>query len=281
KKILQIPNFFTPLKMSIPDYDDQRQYSERKQLLFNRTKDLFQQYSQFAIINLDNITSNQLQLAKKEWYGKAVFLFGKNTTIKKALSKIEIEKKEEIIEKIKGNVAFLFTNEKIKNIKQILIDNSRDANAKIGAIAQKDVFIDKQTTSMGPDKTSFFQAMGISTKITKGKVEIIQASHVLKIGERVSPSQANLLNIMDILPFSYSMKIENIYDQGFYPTWIIDISDEQVFEMMKNTISKVTALSIQTDTVTKTTVPIMARDATKRAFALSLALGLENKLTEK
>lgn len=254
----------------------ERTYTQRKQILYQRTKDLFTQYTTFAIVNLNNITSNQLQLAKREWYGKAEFLFGKNTTITKALAEIG---RNDIIERISGNVAFLFTNGDIRHLKSILDKNSRDTNAKVGAIAQRDVFIEKQVTSMGPDKTSFFQAMGISTKITKGKVEIIQPSHVLKTGERVTPSQANLLNIMDIMPFTYAMKMENIYDNEFYEPWIADITDEDVSTLMKNTIQQVTALAIGTNTVTKTSAPFMARDAIKQAIGVCLALDIDNKFT--
>lgn len=255
-----------------------REYSTRKQLLFSRTLDLFSHYSTFAIINLNNITSNQLQKAKREWYGKAVFLFGKNTTITKALRQIG---RLDIIERIKGNVAFIFTNSDIREVKQVLLENSRDTNAKVGAIAQRDVFIEKQVTTMGPDKTSFFQAMGISTKITKGKVEIIQPSHVLKVGQRVTPSQANLLNIMDILPFTYSMRIENVYDKEFYPPWIIDITSEQIIQLMKETITTATALSLTTGVVTKPSSQFLLRDAARDIAGLSLALGLKNKLTDK
>lgn len=252
-------------------------HSTRKQMLFTRTKDLFTQYTSFAIVNLNNITSNQLQLAKREWYGKAEFLFGKNTTITKALSEIG---RNDIIEKITGNVAFIFTNEDIREVKKILTCNSRDTNAKVGAIAQRDVFIEKQITGMGPDKTSFFQAMGISTKITKGKVEIIQPSHVLKTGERVTPSQANLLNIMEIMPFTYAMKMENVYDREFYEPWIADISDEDIKTLMQQTIGRATALALGTNTLTKTSAPFIARDALKQAVGLCLGLGIDNKMTD-
>lgn len=251
--------------------------NQRKTLLYQRTKDLFTNYTRFAILNLNNITSNQLQLAKRQWHGKAEFLFGKNTTITKALRELNME---DIVDKIKGNVAFVFTNENIKDIKKILEENSRDTNAKVGAIAQKDVFIDKQVTGMGPDKTSFFQAMGISTKITKGKVEIIQSSHVLRVGEKVTPSQANLLNIMEIMPFTYAVKMESIYDHGFYEPWIADITDNDIDSIMKNTISELTALALGINEPTKTSAPFMARNVLKDAFCLSLSLNLENKLTK-
>ncbi|MFN9945103.1 MAG: hypothetical protein ACK56I_37110 [bacterium] len=39
---------------------------------------------------------------------------------------------------------------------------------------------------MGPEKTSFFQALSIPTKITKGTIEIISDVPLIKAGDRVS-----------------------------------------------------------------------------------------------
>ena len=47
------------------------------------------------------------------------------------------------------------------------------APARAGAIAPCDVIVEAQNTGMGPEKTSFFQALNISTKIAKGSIEIV------------------------------------------------------------------------------------------------------------
>ena len=47
------------------------------------------------------------------------------------------------------------------------------APARAGAIAPVDVIVEAQNTGMGPEKTSFFQALNISTKIARGSIEIV------------------------------------------------------------------------------------------------------------
>ena len=47
------------------------------------------------------------------------------------------------------------------------------AAAKAGAIAPISVTLPKQNTGLGPEKTSFFQALAIGTKITRGTIEIM------------------------------------------------------------------------------------------------------------
>ena len=74
---------------------------------------------------------------------------------------------------IVGNVGFVFTKEDLNDVRDVLTSNQKEAPAKAGAIAPVDVFVDKVNTGLGPEKTSFFQALAIPTKITKGTIEIL------------------------------------------------------------------------------------------------------------
>ena len=86
---------------------------------------------------------------------------------------------------IVGNVGFVFTNEDLGEIRNILLGNKKEAPAKAGAIAPLDVFVPSVNTGMGPEKTSFFQALAIPTKITRGTIEILRDIHLIKEGEKV------------------------------------------------------------------------------------------------
>lgn len=72
-----------------------------------------------------------------------------------------------------GNIGFVFTKEDLIDIRDILTSNQKEAPAKAGALAPIDVFVEKVNTGLGPEKTSFFQALSIPTKITKGTIEIL------------------------------------------------------------------------------------------------------------
>merc|ERR1739842_168109 len=66
----------------------------------------------------------------------------------------------------------------------------------------------------GPEKTSFFQALQIPTKITKGTIEIINDVPIITTGDKVGASEATLLGLLKIFPFSYGLIIQKVYDQG-------------------------------------------------------------------
>lgn len=74
---------------------------------------------------------------------------------------------------IKGNVGFVFTKLDLVEVRDKLTDNRVRAPARAGALAPCPVDIEPMNTGLGPEKTSFFQALSIPTKISKGTIEII------------------------------------------------------------------------------------------------------------
>lgn len=57
------------------------------------------------------------------------------------------------------------------------------AAARAGAIAPCDVTVPAQNTGLGPEKTSFFQALGITTKISRGTIEILVSEQLATVVE--------------------------------------------------------------------------------------------------
>ena len=86
---------------------------------------------------------------------------------------------------IVGNIGFVFTSAELVEIRDILLSNKKEAPAKAGAMAPLDVFVPPGNTGQGPEKTSFFQALAIPTKITKGTIEILSDIHLIKKDEKV------------------------------------------------------------------------------------------------
>ena len=127
------------------------------------------------IVGADNVGSSQMQKIRISLRGSAVILMGKNTMMRKAI-RGHLEKNpnlEKLLPHIVENIGFVFTKQDLSFVRDKLQDNKVAAPAKAGAIAPCDVVLPAQVTSLGPEKTSFFQALQIPTKITKGTIEII------------------------------------------------------------------------------------------------------------
>lgn len=53
--------------------------------------------------------------------------------------------------------------------------------------------------------------------------------HILKEGEKVGPSEAALLNMLNISPFSYGLAVQMVYDSGtIFEPKILDIKPEDL-----------------------------------------------------
>ena len=112
---------------------------------------------------------------------------GKNTMMRKAI-RGHLENNpalERLLPHIKNNVGFVFTNQDLVHVRDLLLANKVKAPAKAGALAPVDVMVPAQNTGLGPEKTSFFQALNIPTKITKGKIEITNNVNLITAGDKV------------------------------------------------------------------------------------------------
>ncbi|EEQ81793.1 hypothetical protein NCER_101630 [Vairimorpha ceranae BRL01] len=248
----------------------------RKQNTYEKAKECFTSYNSFALVSMDNIVSNQLKEMKRAWGPSSTFLTGKNTAIRKALKELN---REDLLDKVRGNISLIFFKEDVKKVKEVIDLFERESVAKVGDIAQSDVWIKAHVTGMTSEKTGYFQTLGIPTKITKGKIEIMQDFLVLNDGDKVGPSQANLLALINIKPFKYKMKIFSVYENGeFYDPSLIDVSENDIKEVYSKAIRDVAMFSIGTDTITQASVPYEI----SRAFrnVLNFGFGAEIKIVD-
>uniref|UniRef100_A0A3P8Z9B9 Large ribosomal subunit protein uL10 n=1 Tax=Esox lucius TaxID=8010 RepID=A0A3P8Z9B9_ESOLU len=144
---------------------------------------LLDDYPKCFIVGADNVGSKQMQAIRLSLRGKAVVLMGKNTMMRKAI-RGHLENNpalEKLLPHIKGNVGFVFTKEDLTEIRDMLLANKVPAAARAGAIAPCDVTVPAQNTGLGPEKTSFFQALGITTKISRGTIEILGVRNIASV----------------------------------------------------------------------------------------------------
>lgn len=236
------------------------------------------------MVNVDNVGSKQMQQIRMSLRGRAAIIMGKNTTIRKAI-RGHLEQNpqlEKVLPHIRGNVGFVFTNEELNDIREIIENNKVEAPAKAGALAPRDVFIEPQNTGLGPEKTSFFQALSIATKISRGTIEILSKVHLIKVDEKVGASEATLLQMLKIYPFSYGFKIQQVYDSGsvFSPS-VLDITDDDLMKTFMQGIAQVAAVSLQIGYPTLASVPHSIVNGFKNLLAVAVATDITFKEAEQ
>lgn len=247
---------------------------DRKADYFGKVHDLFRTYRKLFIVCVDNVSSSQMHQIRSSIRENAVLLMGKNTMIKKAMREIvsELPDIESLFPFIKGNVGFVFTNGDLKDVRDIMLSNKVEAPAKVGAVSQCSVSIPAGNTGIAPDKTSFFQALGISTKVVKGAIEILSDVNILKEGDRVGASEAELLTMLNITPFKYGLVVERVYDNGaIFDPVMLDITDEAIMKIYNSALNNVAAISLGISFPTVAAVPHLLISGFKDLLAASLS----------
>jgi large subunit ribosomal protein LP0 len=196
--------------------------------------------------------------------------------IRKAIrGHIENNKKlEALLPLVRGNIGFVFAKEELSEVKKLITALRVAAPAKSGTIAPCDVTVPAGPTGMEPTQTSFLQALNIQSKITRGQVEIIADVALIKAGNKVGASEANLLAKLDIKPFSYGLVIKTVYDDGaIYNASVLDMTDSDIIAKFQNGVKNVAALSLAIHYPTVASVPHSVINGYKRV--LSIGLGTE------
>jgi len=216
--------------------------------------------------------------------GRAELLMGKNTMIRKAI-RGHLSKNpalEKLLPYIVGNVGFVFTKEDLSDIREAIQSKKVAAPAKAGALAPIDVHLDPQNTGLGPEKTSFFQALSIPTKISKGTIEILNDVHLIKKAEKVGASEAALLNMLQIFPFSYGLVIQQVYDSGtiFEPS-VLDITPDDLRAKFLEGVRNIASLSLSIGYPTKASVPHSIVNGLKNLLSIAAVSDVDFKQAEK
>jgi len=249
-----------------------------KQSYFQRIESLIEEFPTCFVVSADNVGSKQMQQIRIALRGKGEVLMGKNTMMRKAL-RGQMSKNpqlEKLLPCIVGNIGFVFTNEDLCEVRDIILSNKKEAPAKAGAIAPLDVFVPGGNTGQGPEKTSFFQALAIPTKITKGTIEILSDIHLIKVDEKVGASEAALLQMLNIKPFHYGLAINSVYDNGavFSPA-ILDITDDDILKKFTSGISNIAAASLAMGYPTVASVPHLVVNGFKNVAAVCLEADID------
>jgi len=250
---------------------------ERKQEYFIKLEGLLDTYTKIFLVGVDNVGSNQIQQIRLALRDRAELLMGKNTLIRKVfnnyLKKNPGHPLEQIIPLLKGNVGFVFTNDDLSQIREVLETNKVPAPARVGSVAPIDVIVPPGPTGADPGQTAFFQALQIGTKIVKGQIEIINEVLLTKKGDKVGNSEAALLQKLNIKPFTYGLVIQSVYDNGsLFDPAVLDLTEDDLTSKFVAGLRNVAAVSLEIGFPTLASIPHSVANAFKTLVAVVVEL---------
>lgn len=248
-----------------------------KAAYFDKLKALLEEYKSIFIVTVNNVSSQQMHKIRKSLRGEGevtgVVLMGKNTMVRRAIKGFisDFPEYERLLPHVKGNVGFIFTNADLKKTRDVILAEKVAAPARAGAVAPGDVYVPAGNTGMEPGKTSFFQALGVPTKIARGTIEITTDLKLVEAGSKVGASEATLLNMLNISPFTYGMSISQVYDDGqtFAPS-VLDIKEEQLFKALNSAIQTITTISLAANYPTLPSIMHSFMNGYKKVLAVAI-----------
>jgi large subunit ribosomal protein LP0 len=246
---------------------------ESKAAYFDKLKSLLEEYKSIFIVTVDNVSSQQMHEIRQSLRGDGVVLMGKNTMVRRALKGFisDFPEYERLLPHVKGNVGFIFTNADLKETRDKILSNRVAAPARAGAVAPLDVYVPAGNTGMEPGKTSFFQALGVPTKIARGTIEITTDLKLVEAGSKVGASEATLLNMLNISPFTYGMSIAQIYDQGqTFASDVLDIEESQLLKAFSSAITTIASISLAVGFPTLPSVMHSVVNSYKKVLAVAV-----------
>jgi large subunit ribosomal protein LP0 len=124
---------------------------------------------------------------------------------------------------------------------------------------------------MEPGKTSFFQALGVPTKIARGTIEITADLKLVEAGTKVGASEATLLNMLNISPFTYGMGISQIYDNGqTFASSVLDIEESQLLKAFSSAITAIASISLAVNYPTLPSVMHSVVNSYKKVLSVAI-----------
>jgi large subunit ribosomal protein LP0 len=256
------------------------QIQEKKTSYMAKVTKLLENYPRFLIVTCDNISSAHMQnirISLREV--GAVLLMGKNTLMRRAIrdNLANHPNWEPLLGALKGNVGLIFTKGPLTDLRDEVSKSTVPAAAKAGAMSPIDVILPKQVTTLEPTKTSFFAALDIATKITKGCVEILNDVRLCEKAKKVGSSEAALLMMLDIRPFVYGLIVVNCYDSSLFPPAYLEFQESDLFKAIGSGISNVAAMSLALSYPSLPAFPHVITTAFRNLVAISVETGYDFK----
>ncbi len=245
-----------------------------------KLKSLIESYPVVGIVDMTNIPARQLQNIRAQLRGDVLIRMSKKRLIKLALEKAKREDKIlRLKDYLKGQPALILTKLNPFKLYKILEKNKSPAPAKPNMVAPKDIVVPKGETPFAPGPIlTELQAVGIPTKVEKGKVVVTKDVVVAKKGEVISEQLANVLNRLGIEPMEVGLNLLAAYEDGIiYTPEVLAVDSNKVMQDFIEAYRRAVNLSVNSGYLTKETAPV----ALAKAFIEARMLAINATIFEK
>jgi len=275
---------------------------DRKRNIVRRLCECFTNYSQVVVVQLDNVSTNQIHKARnllRNAEQKGEMIIGKNTLIKKALKfktqeavpgaddyedhqQWTQDSKLQVLEQyMVKNVGLIFSEEPYMDLREKIEAEKISQPARTGVIAPCNVVIPAGPTGIEVGKIDLFHKLNIQCKTVKSAIEVVKEVRVITKGEPVTEGATQMCKLLNIIPFEYSLTFQQVYLDGVVLNQdIIEMPLDNIIESFKTYSSYATALSLGANIPNSLSVPHFLANGFKTLLAIGSESGYKFKQLE-
>lgn len=244
--------------------------SENKKIeIVKELSDLVKEKKTILVASIKNIPASQFQEISKNLRDKAIIKVPKKKLIFRALDSSEEEIKI-LKEKIKEDIAVLFSDLDCFELASELIKNKTPAKAKAGQESPENIEIQEGPTNLVPGPAiSELGALGIQIQIEKGKINIKKSKIIVKKGEIISKEAAEIMTKLEIKPFSVGFVPLFAFDNENKKLYLdIKIDKEGTIKELKKFYLESLSFAVKIEYITNETIIFLLQKAERNVKAL-------------
>jgi large subunit ribosomal protein L10 len=228
-----------------------------------------------GLVNVEGVGAKQLQGIRDTLRGSAVIKMARNTLMIRAIEESKKRGIKDLIEHVKGPVAFVFSDQDPFVLSKFLSESRTAAPAKGGQIAPKNIIVPAMNTGVAPGPfISELAGLKIPSRVKGGVIHITDDTVAVKAGDVISNAMALMLSRLGIEPMELQLKLIAAYTDGAVLTsGSFDIDLEAIFRQVIAGHQYAVNLSVNVGIPTAETIPLIIAKANMEAKRLALHVG--------
>ncbi|MAG79181.1 50S ribosomal protein L10 [Candidatus Pacearchaeota archaeon] len=242
------------MKSKVVEHIPERKTKSVKELI-----DLIKNKKTILIASIKNLPASQFQEIGKKLRDKAIIKVPKKNLIFRSIDNSGSDEVKKLKEQIKDSMAILFSDLDSFDLALELIKNKNPAKAKPGQVAPLDIEVEAGMTDLIPGPAiSELGSVGLKTKVTNGKLEIIANKVIVKEGEKISQNVADVMAKLDIKPFSIGFIPLSAFDTKEKKLYLnIQIDREGTLEELKSAYGKALPFAVEIGYICEDTIKLL------------------------
>lgn len=251
--------------------------TEWKKREVRELKELLDEHDVFAIVNIDDIPSKQMQQMRGNLRGRARLRVARNTLMKLALGD------SEIADYVKGNAGFIFTDMNSFKLYKALEKGKAPAPAKAGEKAPRDIVVEKEDTGFPPGPMiGELQSVGVPAQVKKGSIHVKKDTVVVRRDEVISKKLADILTKLKMEPMEVGLDLVATCEEGMiFESNVLKVDTEQYKGSIVRAYNEAMNLALYAGIADDETITVLIGKAKRVSLSLALELNVVNKDTIK